>query len=118
MKIKFYLLLYCSLFFYSTSNSQIADWAYRIGENGFDNSRCAIIDHAGDLLSCGDYHYRMDFDPGPDSTFSNPYTSGTHMYLTKTDISGNMIWYVSLRLDINSFAKKIVVDADNNIYLT
>ncbi len=118
MKIKIFLLFCSSLLIYSISFSQTVDWAYRTGENGGDYPNCAIMDHAGDILSGGIYHKRVDFDPGPDSTFSAPYTTNSHMYMTKTDVNGNFTWYVSLRVDLSSYLKKIVVDADNNIYVT
>ena len=104
MKTNLFFLI-SLLFISSRIFSQTADWTYCVGGTAYDYSECSTLDHSGAILTCGYYQNRVDFDPGPDSAFSNPYTSfSSHGFLTKKDANGQLIWFVSLEMDISSYA--------------
>src|SRR4051812_44229399 len=99
MKTKLFFL-FSFLLISSKNFSQIADWANSIGGTEYDYTECSKLDHSGAILTCGHYQNRVDFEPGPDSAYSNPYTTfSPHAYLTKSDANGQLIWFISLEMD-------------------
>lgn len=77
----------------STQNTT-CDWAYaHVGSNTFNGEIYnTAIDQLGNIIQCGTIYGVADMDPGAgpaDTAFTRP---GYNYYMSKTDISGHLIW--------------------------
>ncbi len=92
---KLYLFTVCLFFSIAgfTQNTS-CDWAFaHAGTNTFNGKiYYTAIDNQSNIIQCGTIAGIADMDPGSgpsDTAFTNP---GYNYYISKTDISGNLIW--------------------------
>lgn len=92
-------------------------WAGIIAGPSNGESRCIRFDQAGDIYLSGWFIGRMDFDMGPDSTFITS-NGGLDGFISKMDVSGNLIWAKNIGGASTDLATTLDIDALNNIYVS
>jgi hypothetical protein len=69
MVIKFLKYSIVSFFLFpifSHSQSSHFSWIKQFGDSGSDAGNCVLVDASGDLLTCGFFRGKVDFDPNED----------------------------------------------------
>ncbi|MDX2360165.1 MAG: T9SS type A sorting domain-containing protein [Crocinitomicaceae bacterium] len=119
IKLKFYitiinLICICNV---SQSQSPMFEWAYNIGDSGFDKGESITIDGANNVITTGSFEGTVDFDPG---LGTNNLTSngGTDLFVSKLDANGNFIWAIQIGGTTNDYGYSVTTDATNNVYVT
>ena len=68
------------------------EWAKSFGASITDEGFKTLVDDSGNVYTCGQFRYTVDFDPGPGIFNLNSWSSA---FLQKLDANGNFIWAVS-----------------------
>ncbi len=96
-------------------------WVKRMGNIGSQynyhiEARTVAIDSFGNIITTGSFIGTFDFDPGPAvlSFTSYPYDA----YVLKVNASGELIWAKAFGGDESDFGNDVVVDNQNNIYVS
>lgn len=94
-------------------------WAKRIGSTGYDNGKSIKINTHENIYITGHFQNIVDFDSGIDTinlgSSSNLYWS---TFICKFDTSGNILWAKSIEGNNYVTSYSIVVDTNNNSYIT
>ncbi len=90
-------------------------WVNTHGSTGYDYGHDVAIDNSQNLIVVGGFEWTIDFDPGP-ATNTLTATLYANSFVQKLDNDGNYIWAKSMEGGYN-FAKDVVIDDTNNIYL-
>jgi hypothetical protein len=92
-------------------------WAKQIGGTGNDVAEKLTLDHAGNILICGEFQNTVDFDPG--AGVQNMISNGSaDAYVLKLDANGNYTWAGHYGNSPGQFAYGIATDAANAVYVT
>jgi len=81
-----------NLFFCKFNKAGNLCWAKRAGEGQAYETYSTLVDDQGGFFAAGEFIGRTDFDPGPDSAFIIPRTTGFNIFLLHLDTAGNYIW--------------------------
>ncbi|HYD22520.1 MAG TPA: hypothetical protein VEB40_13655, partial [Flavipsychrobacter sp.] len=90
-------------------------WAKSIGGTGSDIPTQIILDGTGHLYITGQFAYKVDFDPGPDSTFLTA-NQNADVFVLKMDTAGNFVWANSFGGDFVDNGLALSVDDAGNVY--
>lgn len=92
-------------------------WAKNIGGDKSDDGRYMSTDVSGNIYITGTFQGTVDFDPGP-GLFPLTSQSKDDLFILKLNADGNFLWAfqfnASTYIDVNA----LVLDAQNNVYLT
>ena len=77
-------------------------------------SRSIVIDITGNVYTTGGFLDTVDFDPN----IGVMNLTGTGIFVSKLDISGNFVWAKAMRSTVNGVSLSIALDAAGNIYTT
>jgi hypothetical protein len=118
--MKKFLLFFCtctSLLF-----AQLPSYSWHASAGGYftDEARSIAVDAAGNSYVAGVFSGTVDFDPGADTT-SIQANGGWDFYVLKLDPNGNLLWVKDFGSNSSIYdeeATDLVLDADNNIYIT
>jgi uncharacterized repeat protein (TIGR01451 family) len=89
-------------------------WAKNFGGRGSDISTSIVTDIAGNIYTTGYCASRVDFDPGPDLYYLDPFFSGS--YISKLDVNGNFHWAKAFDGTSTNSNYGIGIDQHSNIY--
>jgi hypothetical protein len=92
------------------------DWIKSVGDTNQEEINSMAVDPQGNLYMAGGFQGAVDFDPGPGvmTLTANDYYE---IYISKSDISGNLIWVKQLQCSYFAYVA-IAVDDIGNIFLT
>jgi hypothetical protein len=96
-------------------------WAKAFVSTDFAWVEALAQDAYGNLLACGQFQGRVDFDPGADSLFlsSTPgFISRPDLFILKLDPQGNLLWARSLGGSDFEAAYDLVVDGKQDVLVT
>lgn len=123
---KYILLFLFFVFNYTNVNSQNYTWANSLAGKGVStltnlnpgSSLCSgvAVDNMDNVYITGFCNDSVDFDPGPANYFL--VGGNDDIFFAKYNPSGNFIWAKVLKSDGRNWATDIVLDSNNNIYLT
>lgn len=109
------LLLLCSQTL--TAQDVEFDWAYNIGAASLAQDRAGYIhtDAAGNVYTTGNFLGPADFEPGPGvTTVSSSYFDA---FISKVDVSGNLVWAKSFGGTNSDAGNAISVDNAANVFV-
>ncbi|MBK7455505.1 MAG: hypothetical protein IPJ46_17800 [Anaerolineales bacterium] len=93
-------------------------WAKSIGGTGNENGTYRIIaDSNSNLILTGSYRDTIDFDPGTD-VFDLTSAGSTDIFVSRLDGNGNFVWVKGLGSVEADLSRGIVLDANDNLYVT
>lgn len=92
-------------------------WAKNIGASGEDSGQDIFVNETGYVYITGYFYGTVDFDPGPGTT-NLTATHSADIFFAKYDSEGNLIWANCIGGAQTEFGIRIVVDANENIYLS
>jgi hypothetical protein len=118
MKKLFLLISTCTSFLFA----QLPSYSWHASAGGYftDEARSIAVDASGNTYVAGVFAGTVDFDPGPGTT-SIACNGGWDFYILKLDPSGNLLWVKDFGSNSSIYdeeATDLVIDADNNIYIT
>ncbi len=114
-KIFFCTFLFITGVHLSQSQVPLFEWAKNIGDSAILDAKDVRIDLFGNVITCGHFDGKVDFDPGPDVQF---YTSELgDGYVMKQDKDGNLIWAIQLGDTGFEHANALTVDYEGNIFV-
>ncbi|MBK9981589.1 MAG: SBBP repeat-containing protein [Saprospiraceae bacterium] len=107
-------------------------WAKHMGASSTSGlsvpaeGRFIAVDVQGNVYTTGTFVHIADFDPGPGifNLETNNFYDIAEIFVSKLDVNGNFLWAKQFRGDadvddlINDYSNSIVVDANNNVYIT
>jgi hypothetical protein len=96
-------------------------WARQMGSGniGHAYSYGITLDNSLNVITCGSFLGKVDFDPGPGTSYlTSTNTSNTDMYIHKLDISGNFLWVKQIAGAGFENCQSITSDGSGNIYST
>ncbi len=100
-----------------TTHGQNLAWAKQFGGTANNIGKSITVDNSGNIYTAGVFRGTADFDPGP-GTY-NLTTSGLDdIFITKLDVSGDLIWAKQFRGADNNQIFSIAVDDSGNVYTT
>lgn len=67
-------------------------WAKSFGGAYADGLNAVMADSDGNVYSTGSFAGNVDFDPGPQSDYTNSAASNSQIFVHKMDTNGNFIW--------------------------
>jgi hypothetical protein len=112
------LLLLVLSYVPNTLFSQDFDWIATAGGIASEQGHSLAIDASGNVYSVGIFKSSLaDFDPS-DQTFNLSNNGINDIYIQKLDSDGNLVWAKSIGGSQNDGADGIVIDSDNNLYIT
>lgn len=94
-------------------------WANKleINDTSFLSIEDIHVDNQGNLYATGYFDGRLDFDPGPDSTYLEAQQTREHnTFITKFDTRGNFQWVRKNNL-YESLGREIALDNFGNVYI-
>jgi len=81
------------IFITKCSSSGELIWARRMGGPGNDAANDIAIDPVGNVLTCGFFHYTVDFNPGSGVAYLSTATLNSQdIFISKLNASGNFQW--------------------------
>lgn len=89
-------------------------WVKQIGGSLGNFARAIDLDGSGNPIVSGFYTGVCDFDPSP-VTFTLQTNGGNDFFITKLDVTGNLLWAKSLGTAGNDASFCIDIDNSNNI---
>ncbi len=96
-------------------------WAKAMyGPDSGVQSESISIDRFGNVLTTGQFHDTVDFDPGVGSFTLVPFGSfgDWDSFISKLDSSGNFVWVKQFGGESNQIGLSIITDAFSNVYST
>ncbi|MCB9255907.1 MAG: SBBP repeat-containing protein [Chitinophagales bacterium] len=92
-------------------------WAKNFGGSNQDIGRSIAVDDAGNVYVAGDFYGSWVYDPGsgPIVLSSNGQNDA---FISKFDVSGNLIWVKTFGGSLFEYAYGIDVDTSGNLYVT
>lgn len=88
--------------------------AVRLGAGGIDNAASVALDASGNVYTLGYFEGTVDFDPGAGTV--NLTSNGLFdVFVTKSDMAGNLIWAKSFGGGDDDLGMSIAVDAVGNV---
>jgi len=95
-------------------------WAKSMQGDNTEYGTSLGIDATGNLFITGAFNGTVDFDPGPGnvSLTQQGGPSQSDIFITKWDLSGNMIWVKQMGGTSAEYPFKLAIDATGNILLT
>ena len=112
------VLLLCAILC-NHANSQINQlaWVKQFGDVGSDAGNCILVDASGDLITCGYFRGKVDFDPNEDQNFLT--SSGSEdIYLSRLNTDGKLLWAKRMGGKEADRGNQLTTDQMGNIYLT
>ncbi len=93
-------------------------WAKQIGSSNEDFGNDIAVDNNGNVYITGSFSDSADFAIGSPSHILNSINGA--IFIQKLDSNGNLDWVKQLGVSnyLASFARSIVLDNDNNVYVT
>ncbi len=91
-------------------------WAKAFGAGGGAVATAMALDIPGNIYLSGAFGGTVDFDPSP--TMFNLVSSNVDIFVSKLDISGNLIFAKKMGGNSQDFASSIFLDGSSNIYTT
>lgn len=88
-------------------------FAKSMGGAGNDVGYALVVDATGNIYSTGFYNGTSDFDPSA-STYSL-YSSGSSVFISKLDVSGNFVWAESIG-GTGSLGRAIAIGSSGTVY--
>ncbi len=92
-------------------------WAKRIGGTDYEEGTAIAMDTEENIYTTGKYLLTVDFDPGA-GTFNLTSAGQDDIFVSKLDSNGNFVWAKSMGGTDFERGESIVLDANNNVYLT
>ena len=90
-------------------------WSHHFGGTGFDIGHSIAVDHRDNIILAGVYQNSLDFGGGSKALHS---AGKSDMFLAKFDSEGTCIWANSFGGERSDYARCVVVDQEDNIFLT
>ncbi len=79
----------------------------------------ADVSSTGNIYLTGSFKGTKDFDPSAaSSTLTSSGSTASDLFICKLDASGNFVWAKSMGGEGSDVPRTLVVDADENLYLT
>ncbi|HYE76995.1 MAG TPA: hypothetical protein VEI97_03325, partial [bacterium] len=91
-------------------------WARSWGGPGDDFGTHAAVDHAGNVIACGNFNGTVDFDPGA-GTNVRTAAGFSDVYLNKFTPAGSQSWVATAGGPQGEFSYTVAVDGANNLFL-
>lgn len=114
-KIFFCAFLFIMGVHHGQSQVPLFEWAKNIGDSAILEAHDIQIDLFGNVISCGYFDGKADFDPGPDvRSYTSELSDG---YVMKQDKDGNLIWAIQLGDAGFDYANALAVDNEGNIFV-
>ena len=89
-----------------------------MGGTSNDQSRSVAVDALGNVYTTGSFSGTVDFDPNA-GIYNLTSTGGTQdIFVSKLDVSGNLVWAKAISGNNNEVGFDIAVDASGNLYIT
>jgi hypothetical protein len=92
-------------------------WAKSIGSTSYDQGYSIAADASGNAYITGYFEGTADFDPGP-SIFNLTSAGSQDVFISKLDVSGNLVWAKRMGGTSNDQAFSLAVDISGNVYTT
>ncbi len=94
-------------------------WAIKQGSFGSDIAFNISLDANGNIVTSGQFNYKVDFDPGVDTFFLSNSGNSSGIFLCKLTQSGDFLWAKKLSgTGGGKPCNKIYVDANDTIYVS
>ena len=91
-------------------------WAKSLGGTSRNYGHSVAVDSSGNVYTTGHFDGTVDFDPGAGTT--NLTASGTDVFVSKLDSSGNYVWAKNFGSTSISHGYSVAVDSSGNVYTT
>jgi len=92
-------------------------WAKALGGTSDEIAKALVLDDSGNVYVTGWFNGTVDFDPGP--SVYNLTCLGSHEFVVKLDVSGNLVWAKAFVGTGGSAAStSITLDDSGNVYTT
>ncbi|HRG34119.1 MAG TPA: SBBP repeat-containing protein [Saprospiraceae bacterium] len=102
---------------FSYSQSTHFSWIKQFGDSGSDAGNCVLVDASGDLLTCGFFRGKVDFDPN--EAMSILTSAGSEdIFVSKINSEGQLLWAKRMGGKEADRGNQITSDLNGNIYLT
>jgi len=92
-------------------------WAKRFGGSSDDSGRSIAVDSSGNVYTTGYFQGTVDFDPG-DATTNLSSAGSDDIFISKIDLSGNLIWAKRIGGSGADNGNSIAIDSTGNVYTT
>jgi len=93
-------------------------WAKSMGgANNLCHGYSIALDGQGNVYATGDFQGTADFDPGS-GTFNLTSTGLEDIFISKLDVSGNLLWAKSMGGTNSDYGYSIALDSLGNVYTT
>ena len=113
-------LLFFSLLSITNTQAQTPSltWVKAMGGTSNDQSRSVAVDASGNVYTTGSFSGTVDFDPNA-GIYNLTSPGGTQdIFVSKLDVSGNLVWAKAISGNNNEVGFDIAVDANGNVYTT
>ncbi|MCC6186571.1 MAG: SBBP repeat-containing protein [Chitinophagaceae bacterium] len=108
------------IFLLKLNSSGIFVWVKQIGGNGDDIAKSIKISDSGNIYITGSFNGKADFDPNTaeEDTAYLEAAGNRDMFITKLDLSGNLIWVKNVgTTDATCSGITVDVDFQNNVFV-
>lgn len=116
---KLYFILF--ILFHTTffGQSPTFQWANGgIGSTSVDVPNAVTTDFSGNIYTTGKFTGTVDFDPGTSvSNLSSSGSTATDVFITKSDMNGNLIWAKRIGGSSDDMGNAIKLDSDGNVFV-
>lgn len=92
-------------------------WAKNMGGTADDYGLSVTTDASGNVYTAGFFQGTADFDPSS-ATLSFSSAGSDDIFISKLDVSGNLVWAKKMGASGSDKANSIAVDASGNVYAT
>ncbi len=116
-KMKYIGISFLMLFHFYGGQTQTLSWVQSIGGPGPDEGIAITVDASGNIYTTGFFSDSIVMNP-LNGSFGLKVSGISDMYITKSDAFGNLIWVKSIGGFEHIVGKSIVVDENENVYLT
>jgi len=99
------------------NNTSATTWAKQISGDYNQKSNSIVADDLGYVYTTGSFNDLTDFDPNA-GTFNITSVQYDDIFIFKQDPSGNLVWAKQMGGTYSESGSSIVLDSDNNIYIT
>ncbi len=91
-------------------------WAKSIGGPNRDQANWLNIDNSGNVYITGGFLNKVDFDPGPNTSYL--ISSGDYdIFILKLDANGTFLWAKDIGGSLDEQGNSVVLDSEGNIYI-